>query len=900
MNQFHTRPVPVVAITALICFSANVEVFARQSGRPAPQTPEVHAQPTSPQADTTQESKTNGAAMAATAPDKFMSSVPGRKPLSGNVTAIGFKDVPVDEDIIQFIMESTGKVVMPVNLNSLRNKKVTLINDQPMSREYALNLLFEALRLNGVGVIERDDVIILDDITNMQRHPNLPVLTADDDVMKRSDTATFVVKYYRLRESNAESVADHLDDNIPEWATVAADATSNQIIVYGTVGFAQTIQREIDVLDHFFVNIKTETFHLQYADAQQVADNILDLFEDTSNGQSSTQRNRTTQRGQRTPPQPQGGAPNGIPTAGPTIPLKLTVNVQQNSVTVSAEPPKVAQIEQLIRNDFDLPRRQGTAKVYKLLYTDPIKIRDTLQTLLGQGSSSGQRSGGGRAGGGFQGGNGQAANVTETIGNIYQLEAYPDSNSLVVLSKTEEALDWLDSVVEGLDQPSDVYLPLFIELKHANAISLAEELNALLSEAGAGATIEKPAETLTAPTLDAQSADSTTGASPQTGTNQQSNDTMQFPWERGRQDETRADPSPLIGTVRIVPIVRQNALTVVCPVSQREAMRHLIELYDRPARQVMIEAVIAQIELTDNSALGVRVSSNNLTSSLNDNSFAGNADIKLSKDDFLGGNSWFDTATLDVGTNINVLIQAINEKNNVRVLQRPRVFTADNQEALFFNGQDVPFISNSLTTDQGGQNQSFSYKRVGMQLNVRPRITVERDIDMDINLELSNIVPGQTLFGGFIVDRRTTTSRIIVRNRQPVVLSGIIREDESNTTHGIPGLSDIPLLGELFKSREKTKTRTEIIAFITPIVVDNPSANDDNFNADERKYLEELTGPLKDQSKHPAKSARDRIIEHVTNPRPEPNNIAPMEQPESVRPSVPPSTDEQWEEVKPE
>ncbi|MCZ6655039.1 MAG: type II and III secretion system protein, partial [Planctomycetota bacterium] len=138
---------------------------------------------------------------------------------------------------------------------------------------------------------------------------------------------------------------------------------------------------------------------------------------------------------------------------------------------------------------------------------------------------------------------------------------------------------------------------------------------------------------------------------------------------------------------------------------------------------------------------------------------------------------------------------------------------------------------------------------VGIMLNVRPQITVEKDVDLEINLELSSIVPGQVLFGGFIVDRRETTTQIIVKNGQTIVLSGILRDTESQITRKIPILGDIPLLGELFTSRETAKSRTELLVFITPVVVDNPSENDTNFNVGERQRLEELTRPLKEQAR---------------------------------------------------
>lgn len=100
------------------------------------------------------------------------------------------------------------------------------------------------------------------------------------------------------------------------------------------------------------------------------------------------------------------------------------------------------------------------------------------------------------------------------------------------------------------------------------------------------------------------------------------------------------------------------------------------------------------------------------------------------------------------------------QKTNVSILSEPKLFTSDNQEAEFFDGQDIPFVTDTQTnSSQGNLVQSFDYCAVGIQLRIRPRITPRRSGPAGVNLELSSIVPGQTLFGGFVVDRRERRRR---------------------------------------------------------------------------------------------------------------------------------------------
>jgi type II secretory pathway component GspD/PulD (secretin) len=840
-------------LAALAIAWALTSPLLAQNGRPQPQQPASQA-PGADDAVRAPTTNSGGPVRARPAPE-------------GQVT-LAFNDVPVDEKIAAFIAESTGKVVMPVNMPALKAKKITLMNDEPIDRALALDLLLTALRLNGVGIVETEQLVILDLIDNMGPNSEIPVLGPQDDVLARQDLGTLIVKIFRLTKAPAETVADQLTEKLPTYASLTVDVNSNQIVLIGDVGYAQRVQKMINELDTMSVPIKVETFQLKYADANAVADQIFELFDDSGQSTPRAQRQNQNQqqRGQRQPNQPGGGGAAataaGVSAPGLQVPLRISVNIQQNSVTVAAEPTKVESIGKLVRQEWDLPLPPENSKVYKLQYTDPLQVRDLLQSLLGAGGSSGGATGG-RTGAprgiqaqqfGQQGG----GSVSDVIGDIYRVEAYPDQNAVIVVSKTKESLDYLDAIVENIDQPAISGLPLVVELKHANAFELADELNILLAESGTGQGLQRPGSGLTAEDNLAAVGEDTTGtggtADQDAGAEQ---GTIEFPWQSAQPRDDRSDPSSLIGKVRIVPIVRQNALAILSPLSHRESVRQLVESFDKPGRQVMISAIIAEVELNDELALGIRFSSQEIVPAVSDGAIGGSIGMEGESTDVFDG--LFDTSVLDANVDLNILIQAMRQKTNVRILQEPRVFTADNQEAVFFDGQDVPFITNTNTSDVSGFQQNIEQQAVGVQLDVRPRITAQRDVDMEINLVLSSIVPGQVVGGNFIVDRRETTTKVIVKNNQTIVLSGILTDTESEITRGIPLLEDIPLFGELFRSRDTTKKTTELIAFITPTVVDNPDANDHNFNESARERLRSLSLPLKEQAKH-RESIRDRIL----------------------------------------
>ncbi len=302
----------------------------------------------------------------------------------------------------------------------------------------------------------------------------------------------------------------------------------------------------------------------------------------------------------------------------------------------------------------------------------------------------------------------------------------------------------------------------------------------------------------------------------------------------------------------------QNSLLVLATPEIQDALLSIIEDLDRPGRQVMITATLAEVTLGDGLNLGIRVGSN--ISAQGDNSIGGRLGLDLTKGNTNGtdgdqfASPWFDTSFLEVNTDVNFIISALSETNNVRILQRPRVFTSDNREAKFFAGQDVTFQTGS-TTNQNGTTSNFDQQSIGIGLNVRPRITKERNVAMEIEVLLSNLAQTQFINDNPVVNRRQTTTTVTVKNNQTIVISGIRREDDSDIVRKVPLLGDIPGLGAIFSSTEKSKALVELVIFVTPIVVDNPDENDANFNENDLKRLDELSKPLEEMSSDLTKGA---------------------------------------------
>ena len=171
--------------------------------------------------------------------------------------------------------------------------------------------------------------------------------------------------------------------------------------------------------------------------------------------------------------------------------------------------------------------------------------------------------------------------------------------------------------------------------------------------------------------------------------------------------------------------------------------------------------------------------------------------------------------------------------------------------AVFFAGQDVTFQTGTASGGNTGGDivSQFDQQAVGIGLNVRPRITRDRNVAMEIEILLSNLNPALEFNSNPVVDRRQTNTTVTIKDGQTIVISGIRVEEEVKIKRAIPVLGQLPVLEAAFSSIETQKTVKELVMFVTPIVVDNPDANDTNFNVRERMRLESLSKPLDEMSK---------------------------------------------------
>jgi len=174
---------------------------------------------------------------------------------------------------------------------------------------------------------------------------------------------------------------------------------------------------------------------------------------------------------------------------------------------------------------------------------------------------------------------------------------------------------------------------------------------------------------------------------------------------------------------------------------------------------------------------------------------------------------------ISVGADVTVLLDFLVKELDARILNQQTLWTKDNEEAEFFKGQRVGFQTRVSISDTGGRATSdFEYEKVGMILRTRPSITPEKNVDMIINVVLSQLT-SEVINTQRVRTEMDTTTNMIVENGQTLMLGGMLFQEDSNAKRKIPLLGDIPLVGGLFRHKEGVLANSELLIFVTPHVV---------------------------------------------------------------------------------
>lgn len=182
-----------------------------------------------------------------------------------------------------------------------------------------------------------------------------------------------------------------------------------------------------------------------------------------------------------------------------------------------------------------------------------------------------------------------------------------------------------------------------------------------------------------------------------------------------------------------------------------------------------------------------------------------------------------------LGQDYQVTLRAIAQTGNARILSRPSILARNNQPATITVGQSVPLITSvSYNGLNGTPINAVSYTSVGVILRVTPFITADGLVEMMVSPQISSIDPNLSIpisagVNAPVIDIRSADTVAVTADGQTVIIGGLMETDKSQTDTKIPILGDIPVLGNLFKRKQKSDSKTELLIFLTPHIVQNPT-----------------------------------------------------------------------------
>jgi len=289
-----------------------------------------------------------------------------------------------------------------------------------------------------------------------------------------------------------------------------------------------------------------------------------------------------------------------------------------------------------------------------------------------------------------------------------------------------------------------------------------------------------------------------------------------------------------------------NSLIITADTDEMAALEAVIARLDIRRAQVLIEAIIVEMEITEGRELGLQwlfsnesglYGSNISTSSAQQARNRAIASAIVPEDgsenigtrEVAGSLAQIPGTTLGWGVvdkdlTMTVILNALETQGNANILSTPSLLTLDNEEAFITVGQQVPFVTGSYTNTgvgNGAQNpfQTIQRQSVGITLKVTPQVNEGDSVVLDITQEVSSISAQILAASDVITNERKIETKVLANDSDIVVLGGLVKDDVQDSTQGVPLLSDIPLLGRLFRSDVVTVTKSNLLVFIRPTII---------------------------------------------------------------------------------
>lgn len=489
----------------------------------------------------------------------------------------------------------------------------------------------------------------------------------------------------------------------------------------------------------------------------------------------------------------------------------LNIDKARNLLVVSGSSDELSRVQDMV-NTFDVDVLKGRSfGIFPLAHVEPETIIEELETVF---------------------------NKTEDS-TFVQFLSIERLNAVLAITQQAKYLRDVETWVLRLDKANtsagggvNVY-----KVQHADAVELATTLNDIFTGASTSKRRNKVAKV--APGQDAGQVTN----KPDTPT----------PSERPQPARSLGagglDGDPHIANigsnVRIIPDEPNNSVIVVSTAQEYEVIRSVITQLDIIPLQVLIDATIVSVTLTDNLQYGIQWFLTHFNDGTNVVSTGGGASTAaIAAAAATGG---FGYSFVNNSNTIRAVLNAQAQDNKLNVISSPSLMVLNNQEASIQVGDEIPLRTTESTNTNAGsgastnpiQTSSIQQRKTGVKLKVKPRVNASGLVIMDIEQSVETAINTTTSnIDSPTIQSREITSNVAVHSGETIVLGGLIDENSTNNKTGVPLLHQLPIIGTLFGSNTRNQTKTELVVLITPRVV--KSRQDSGLIASE--FRRKLTG----------------------------------------------------------
>jgi len=435
--------------------------------------------------------------------------------------------------------------------------------------------------------------------------------------------------------------------------------------------------------------------------------------------------------------------------------------------------------------------------------------------------------------------------TSSSVGDI-QLIADTRTNRILVIAD-EASLKFIELLIEEFDKAVEIGDPYEQALNYVAASDMLPILSDMLQEEGeeGGDAGAGGATRTTTPGIGTGATTGTGNTGGVSGAGQLGS--LQEPGEQ------QAAESVIVGKTRLIADNRANSILVIGQPEARDKVKKILEKLDKRPMQVYLATVIGSLNVGNNDEFAA-----NILQKYIGGPQTGVASVSGGRSLIQSGTNGAVTTPLTpqaatlasmaqiagsalpgmqiatfIAGSIDLYIRALTATTRFRIASRPAVFTQNNKKAVIFNGRKIAVPTSTVTTlgaggsaatTTGSQQSNIQYQDVVLKIEVVPLINSAREITLQIIQTNDNIIPGQStnIGGGVTVPEIATqelTTTVTVPDRATILLGGLITQRDTKTASGVPFLSSIPLMGNLFKSTVDSTDREELVVMIQPSVV---------------------------------------------------------------------------------